>query len=51
MSIDDEKLVEALNNYHRENLCSNKKIAARLLADHNIRMRYIHVAVLAHKND
>lgn len=37
---DDEKLVDALRQYHRENLSSNKKIAARLKVDHQISMRY-----------
>jgi len=41
VSADDETLVKALKAYHRENLSSNKKIAARLWADHGTRMRYV----------
>lgn len=35
-SAEDETLIQALREYHRENLSSNKKIAERLWADHKI---------------
>lgn len=44
-SADEEKLAEALKQYHRRNLSSNKKIAERLWADHQIRMWYTAVIV------
>jgi len=34
----DERLIDALNEYHREGLTSNAKISARLYADHGISM-------------
>ncbi|KAF7971586.1 hypothetical protein HWV62_20752 [Athelia sp. TMB] len=37
-SADDETLINALNKYHKERLSSNKKIAARLAAEHQIHM-------------
>ncbi|KAF7986909.1 hypothetical protein HWV62_12687 [Athelia sp. TMB] len=36
-----ETLINALNKYHKERLSSNKKIAARLAAEHQIHMRYV----------
>ncbi len=36
---DNAGLVSALQAYHREMLTDNKKIAERLLVDHNIKMR------------
>jgi hypothetical protein len=33
--------VQDLEAYHQENLSRNKKIAARLWADHGIKMRYV----------
>ena len=45
VSADDEKLVQALEAYHWENLSSNKKIVARLWTDHGIKMRYVDVGI------
>lgn len=38
---DDVTLVAALNAYHRENCSNNDKISKRLLAEHQITMRYV----------
>jgi hypothetical protein len=38
---DDEALANALHSYHREQLTSNKKISARLLSDHGIKIRQV----------
>jgi hypothetical protein len=45
----DETLAKALNAYHRKNLSSNKKISARLWADHAIKIRYVGYESQVHK--
>ena len=39
---DDERLVAALEGYHRELLTNNTKISKRLYSDHGIQMRCVH---------
>lgn len=38
---DNEEFVAILKKYHREKVCSNKKISARLSAEHGIEMRLV----------
>ena len=41
MKSDDERLVAALQDYHRELLTNNTKISKRLRSDHGIQMRFV----------
>ena len=41
MKSTDKRLADALHKYHRELLSNNDKIAARLLSDYGIIMRYV----------